>query len=298
MSYFIPEPKSFSTNPFFASPMFVSGLKQTILDETHFTISSGCARDVLSDFALVFDGLSGENPGFLTVDVSKVGLNACYPWALDKLPYINNTIFPVYIVGNPSGTGVNRSPAVIVATGDEFLPENYSAYCRIGFVTVFYDAAEGPLYTLKKFIQSGDGTRRVYQAQTPDLVYSASLTAIPQQVPLSIVNYFVPPKPNVEIMLSAPFSANDEFNDLLIGSDDTFSTLSVIPAFSSLTSKQAGFDIVGSSFTMISGYSDFLKSSVIYARIAPLYSPGPEGVTGQVQIFLLGFVDELGFSYY
>jgi hypothetical protein len=294
MTAFVPVPKKFTTTPSYESPAYVSGLNQTVLDETRFSISSGCCRDVTTDTRIVFDGVSVGSNGFITVDVSTVGSNGCYPWALDKLTYVRNTIFPVYIISAPSGTGP-ANPAVIVATGDDFLPPDYTAYCRIGFINIYFDPSDGPLYTISKWSQSGDSSRKVYQSQRSVSPISGAINGTFTQIDMTSVNRFVPPKDNVEIMFTVQYQPSDVSSKIMFSRDGIDSPPSPIPRFSAIWDNPTNTAANGGTLSMISGYTSSsgisgLPASVIYVKT--------DVNTAVIQLNLTGFVDELGFSYY
>ena len=203
MAYFLPSPTNFSSLPFLGSNAFVSGLEMNVISMTQFTINPGAARDLISDFVISFSPYSAGGTPVLTVDVSTRGLNGCYPYLPNDLNQSINIVYPVYIVGNTAG---NVNTAIIVATGDEFLPPTMNAYRRIGWIYINSATSAFP-GTIDAWTQSGSGNDRSYVLtnQRHRLISGTQtgFTSFSLTSGSGVENGVVPPKPNVTVFCTA-----------------------------------------------------------------------------------------------
>lgn len=174
MAYFIPNANQMSLAgipviPNFYSQPWISGFEmsmvQSFSDVRQFTIQPGSARALTSDFVISYSPNSTPNlPHEIIVDTETVGINGCYPHSLESLSLARDTVFPVYIVGNASGTGLSASApktGVIVATSDAFLPAGYDSYCRIGLIYI------STALDIIPWVQEGSLNERYYNLGLP-----------------------------------------------------------------------------------------------------------------------------------
>lgn len=228
MAYFIPNPTEFSSIPNLGTYAFVQGLEITTSGATTFTVAPGSARDLTTDWVMSFLPNQGGNGSLIEVDVTKVGVNGCYPFSPIDLNIFYNTIYGVYLIGNSSGT--NQDVAVVVATGDNFLPPGYNTYRRIGLIYIEGTSYPGNvLGNINPILQSGSGNDRMYQLQTSRITISTTGTTTSyQQVLLSDQNKPVPPIPGTICNFTWRFSALTA-GDLLIFSADGIDDLTASP---------------------------------------------------------------------
>ena len=150
-----------------------------------------------------FGRAKGQNGVYeVTVDVSTVGANGCYPVSIASLGLTNNTVFPVYVLSNSSG-GDNENTAVVVATGNNFLPPNYDSFRRIGWAFIAYSTGY-----LLPYVQSGHQTERLYILQDPVTVLSAGAATTKTTLDLTSTVGLVPPNRNVEVVLNVEITPN------------------------------------------------------------------------------------------
>ncbi len=122
------------------TPAFVQGFSPLTFTTTTMTVSAGAARAITNEWVLEYPGNIPNVPGFLTVSISTLGVGGCYP-VLPTAPASGKlAMYPLYIVGNSSGTtggslNANVVPGLVIATADQgFIPyPNDVAQC-IGFV--------------------------------------------------------------------------------------------------------------------------------------------------------------------
>ena len=204
MPYLIPAPKTFSTTPNYSSNPFVSGLEFTALSDTTFSIAPGAARALTSDFIIQYPSYSPNQPGFIPVDITTVGLNGCFPNSIASVSIPSGIlILSIYLVAASSGYQINyisTSPGIIVCTGNDFLPPGYDSYRRIGFVCI------QPAKTILPWAQSGSSMDRVYRlsSQRNTLFNGSSLTYAAVDLTNNNTgpnNGIVPPKNNVEVLI-------------------------------------------------------------------------------------------------
>ena len=175
-----PTPLQFSTVPSYESAPFVSGFEMAVTGATTLTVQPGMCRALTSSQVIAYPSFSASVPGVITVDVSTVGPNGCYPVSLASLGLGLFTQFPVYACFDTAGT--SRNPAnsavsgpgfcVVVATANNFLPAGYDAFRRIGWAYVDDDTLN-----LIPMIQDGHGDLRTYILQDGIQVVSGSSTA-------------------------------------------------------------------------------------------------------------------------
>jgi len=199
MSVFIPSPTAFATVPSFSSPNFVSGYHIVPTGNTTMTVSAGCARALTNDFIIQYPSFSASLPSNITVDVSTVGLNGCYPVSIASSGLTYNQLFPVYVVTDTSGTYATGSttangPYVVVATGNNFLPAGMNSFCRIGWVWI----SESTSYILP-MQQSGNGNEREYLLNAPITVLSGGTATTATEVDLTSTTGIVPPNRNSKV---------------------------------------------------------------------------------------------------
>ena len=207
MATLVPNP-SFSAIPDYSTNPFVTGLKITVTGNTTFEVSAGAARAQNSNFVIEFPGNAPSAPAVLTCDITDLGANGVYPKSIASLSLANKTLMGVYIVANSAGTtggslNAGISPAIIVATGDNFLPSNYDVFRRIGFVYV--DDATGNLIPMS---QSGMSNDRTYAINDSVLALSAGAATTRTAVNLSSGDGVVPPKPDVLVYFVSIITGN------------------------------------------------------------------------------------------
>jgi hypothetical protein len=203
MTVLVPVPTAFSVVPSFQSFPFVSGYHMNVTGNTTLTVGPGAARALTNDFVIQYPSFSASLPGNISVDVSTVGLNGCYPVAISSLGLTNNQLFPVYVVTDTSGTFATGSvttngPYVIVATGNNFLPPNMNSFRRIGWLWV--DHTTGFILPM---LQQGDGNEREYLLNAPITVVSGGTSfTTPAEVDLTSTVGLIPPNRNSKVMLN------------------------------------------------------------------------------------------------
>ena len=197
MAYFIPAPTQFSAIPYYGTAPGVSGYRMSVTGNTTFTVAPGYARSMINDWAIVFPSGQPNEPALLTVDISTVGLNGCYPVSIPSLGLTANTVFPVYVLSNSSG-GDNQETAVVVATNNNFLPATYDSFRRIGWAFVAYSTSY-----LIPFVQSGHDTERQYLFQDPVVAVSSGSAVVgsPGLLDLTSTVGLIPPGRNVSVQL-------------------------------------------------------------------------------------------------
>ena len=210
MATYLPAPQSAAV-PIFSSNPFVTGFNMAVTGNTTFTLTPGAARAMTSDFVISYPSYSANLPALITVDVSTVGANGCFPVALASLGLGLQTQFPVYIIEKSSGTtDGSLNPAVnavcVVATGNNFLPAGYDAFRRIGWVYI-----DDVTLHILPMTQSGNGNERTYVLQDPLTPVSGGNATAQTVVDLTINDGAVPAIPNVKVLLNveiAPSAAN------------------------------------------------------------------------------------------
>lgn len=215
MAYFIPD--AFKMNsvgisvlPYFGAAPFVSGFEmsmtQAFTDVRTFNLQPGSARALTSDYVISYQPqMTSGLPYQITVDTETVGINGCFPYSLEALGLSNNTIFPVYIVGNISGVGIpTGAPSVgaIVATSDAFLPPGYEVYQRVGLV--FINTA----LDIIPWIQEGNLNDRYYNLGQPINITTTNNTNF-VAYDLTAGNGAVPP---IESLITASITLTNTTN--------------------------------------------------------------------------------------
>lgn len=161
--------------PDYSSSAFVNGFNLTIASSTTFTLSPGSARALTSDYVIQYPSFEPGVPANITVNVSTVGLNGCWPVSIASLALANDTLFPVYVCANQSGTtggSLNANAAQVGAflfTGGTLsLPGGNNQYRRVGWA--YIDHSTGNLLPL---VQFGNANERTYLLQNPVTALSA-----------------------------------------------------------------------------------------------------------------------------
>ena len=143
---------NWSSHPFVTGYHLIHGSVNTL------SMTPGAARAYANDFVISNDGrLPGTN-GNLQLDTTVVGLGGCSPVLMSEAAPVDNTSFGVYVLGDTSGA---RPTAVVIATGDDFMPEGYDAWRRVGMVQNV-----GGTDDLVFMEQNGLGTERAYHLQS------------------------------------------------------------------------------------------------------------------------------------
>ena len=214
MATFTPVP-SFSTVPSFQAVPFVSGFRQTVVSTTTFTVMAGFARALCNNNIIQFPSTAANGPGVITVDITTVGANGCFPVSIASLGLTANTLFPVYICSNSSGTGLgtanpiaggtttNTSSIVIVATGNNFLPAGYDTFHRIGWCPIAHATSHIIPYT-----QSGHGNEKTYMFQDPITGVSGGAATAQTVIDLTSGDGLIPPNISVNVFLNAAITPN------------------------------------------------------------------------------------------
>lgn len=211
MATFIPVPTQFSFVPSYQAVPFVSGLRMTNTGNTTFTVSPGACRALCNPNIIQFPAFSASTSGNITVDVSTVGVNGCYPNSIASLGLSHNTVYGVYLCANSSGTlpspttpsvsSVN--PVVIVATGNNFLPAGYDLFRRIGVVQIAHSTS-----FLIPMTQSGHNNERVYTLQDPFVALSAGAATAQTIIDLTANDAPIIPSQNTEVILNVEITPN------------------------------------------------------------------------------------------
>lgn len=208
MAYFIPAPTAFPVIPDFSSDPFVTGFELAVTGNTTFTVQPGAARALTSDFVIEYPSFIPNLPAIITADIANVGLNGCFPNSIASLALADHTMFPVYIIANSSGTtggslNANIAPAVVVATGNNFLPANYDVFRRIGFMLV--DDANGHLIFME---QSGHANERKYILNAGPVALNAGNATAATSVDLTIGDGIIPPGAGHNAILNLAINGN------------------------------------------------------------------------------------------
>lgn len=208
MAYFIPAPTAFPVVPDFSSNPFVTGFELAVTGNFTFTVQPGAARALTSDFVIEYPSFIPNLPAVITADVSTVGLNGCFPHSIASLGLADHTMFGVYIIANSAGTtggslNSNIAPAVVVATGNNFLPAGYDVFRRIGYVLI--DDANGHLIFME---QSGRGNDRQYHLNAGPLAVSAGNATIATSLDLTAGDGVVPPGAGQNVILGLVINGN------------------------------------------------------------------------------------------
>jgi len=297
MAFFGPKPKTFKTAPYYGSDPFISGLNLTVVDANTFTISPGVARDLISDYAISFDPLSTGLQN-ITVDLRNTGPNGCFPVPMSTLLPTYNTVYCVYLIANTAGTttGSNNplvNPAVVVATGNEFLPEGYDAYRRIGYIFVngVNGPNTGPVGTINLWIQSGNGNERLYQLQTSRIRFSGA--GATTYSPISLTSNpsgqagIVPLRNGIFCTFTYRLAVGTAGDDIFFSTD----------GYDAITAPSPFVVLIGNTTTTAQSEGNFSLLSQLNAngtdtQIFYKFS----GAGGSIQVNNTGFVDSIGTS--
>jgi hypothetical protein len=211
MATFIPAPTQFSTVPSFQAPPFVSGFRIIVTGNTTFTVAPGVCRALTSPSLIQFPSFAAGIPATITVDVSTVGANGCYPNSIASLGLSHNTVYGVYICSVSSGTLASSStpavttgaPIVVVATGNNFLPAGYDTFRRIGLVQIAHSTSY-----LIPMTQSGHMNERVYTLQDPFVALSAGGSTTPAVIDLTANDAPIVPNQYIDVVLNVEITPN------------------------------------------------------------------------------------------
>jgi hypothetical protein len=179
--------------PSFFSAPFVSGFEIVVTSSTVFIVAPGSARSSKSDYVIQVPTIQANSPSYVSVDISTVGVNGAYPLAIADV-VTTDTMLPVYAIGDGSG---KNAPAMVVATGNNFIPAGYTDARRIGWI--FIDVGTLGLYQM---FQSGHGLTRTYsfkqsipvlQNGSQTTATAVTLDAVPQSaVAVSLLAEYLP----------------------------------------------------------------------------------------------------------
>jgi hypothetical protein len=298
MAFFGPSPVTFPSSPYFGSDAFVSGLELNVVNLNQFTIAGGACRDLLSDYVISFDPVAlGQE--FLLCDVSTVGPGGCFPRNILTVSTQYNTTFCVYIIANKSGTTDGSksgvvSPAIIVATGNEFLPPGYNAYRRIGYIYIkgsLTNSPPQPQGSILPWLQSGSGNERLYTLQTSRIRLSTSSVPTTYQ-PISLTAFqagITPLKNNVVCTFTYRLSVNPAGDFLLFSADGVDAATSPSPFVIFVNNTSNSVQSAG-VFTMPSTLTFNGTETSIYYKFAS------GGVGSALQVNQTGFYDSIGLS--
>jgi len=288
MATFIPAPSSsdFSTVPSFESAPFVSGFELAVTGNTTLTVQPGMARALTSSQVIAFPSYSASIPGSVTVDISTVGQNGCSPVSISSLGLTYNTLFPLYVCFDSSGTAVNSSNSsvsgpgfcFVVATGNNFLPEGFDSFRRIGWVPV----SQATGYVLK-FAQQGNGNEREYLYQDPVTLLTAGNATTPTEVKLSYQTGLVPFGQVGKVNLNVALTGNAAGSYVYL---EPYGLTAASRATTVLGTTTAG-QILAANVDMVYGLDAAGDAAITY-----LVDNGSSAVT----IYLAGFTDSLNNS--
>lgn len=279
MAYLIPAPTAFPVIPDFQSSAFVNGFELDITGDTLFTVQPGMARAMASDFVIAYPSFSANLPAEIEVDIAEVGPNGCFPVSIDSLALANKTMFGVYAIAKSSGTtggslNAELATAIVVATGNNFLPAGYDVFRRIGLVYV--DDATGFLIFMS---QAGHANERTYMLEDTFAVVSAGSEIAATPVDLTINDGIVPPGQHLV------------FLGLTLNGNAAGSYLQIFPTGDAVNNPVAGLvtpvaaETLGASDQMICGINSLGNASIDYLV---------DNAGSDASIFVKGFADSLG----
>lgn len=200
MAYFIPAPTAFPTVPDYSSPAAVMGYNLTIASTTTFTLSAGYARALCNGFGIAYPGNVAGLPSSLTVDITDLGANGCYPVLISDIVTSDFTVYGVYVIGDSSGA---NTTAAVVATGNNFLPDGYDVFRRVGLVYI-----DDTTDTLISWSQSGNGNDKTYVLADPYVALSAGAATTFTAINLTSTDAPIMPDANVEVLLNVSITPN------------------------------------------------------------------------------------------
>jgi len=265
MAYLIPSPTKFTTSPDFQSDPWISGFELSVLSDTVIRVEAGAARCLWNDFIISYPSTSAGLAPYMTADTTVTGPNGCFPYPASVLDTSTNLVCGLYIVSNSSGSYNGTVPALIIATGNDFLPPNYNVYRRIGLVGFNTTGA------LISWSQSGTSLERTYSLYTPvnAVQNGTSSTFVP--VDLTAGNGVVPPK--------YPTTVSFTFNATQTGEGQT-------ATFSADTTgiSQIAYSSTSDSGTMVAGLNALGNASLRYKVVSG------ESITWGIR----AFVDNMG----
>ena len=287
MATFIPAPTQFSTVPSYQGVPFVSGFRIIVTGNTTFTVSPGACRALTSTNIIQFPSFSAGLPALLTVDVSTVGANGCYPNSIASLGLTHNTTYGVYICSVSSGTVASSStpsvttgaPIVVVATGNNFLPAGYDTFRRIGLVQIAHSTGY-----LIPMTQSGHQSERVYTLQDPFVALSAGASTTPAVIDLTANDAPIVPNQYVDVILNVEITPNAADGYVCVEPGTlTAGTVSPLQIFGSVAAHK------NSSYARVTATPNATTGN---ANIQYFVDNGSSAST----INVIGFVDSIGNS--
>lgn len=282
MATVAPSSPRFSVIPDYASFPGVSGFNITITGNTTFSVSPGYARALCSDFALSFPSFAPNTPATLDVDIADTGINGCFPFSLASLSIAADTVFGVYVIGKSSGTtggsltNTANKLAVVVATGDNFLPEGYDSYRRIGLVCV-----DSATEYLLDYQQSGNGNLKTYILQDAVTVLNAGNATTKTTIDLTTGGGLVVPDKNITVLLNVSITPNAAGGYVTLEPSSLTATPAPVQIFGSVAAQP------NTSYVQMTATPN---ASTGNANISYYVDAGGSAST----IKLVGFVDDLG----
>jgi len=283
MSAIVPVTASLNSNavPSYQANPFVTGFNISVTGNTTLSVSPGAAVAFGSSALIQYPQDLPGLPVTLSADISTTGVNGCYPLSLATLALANDTIFPLYVISNSAGT-TNGSlnpdsgtiPALVVATGSNFLPKGFDQFRRIGYVFVAHSTGH-----LIPVIQSGKSNDRLYMFDYSVLALSAGAATTATGVDLTALDGLIPPKKGVEVI----------FGSVLVG-NAAAAYLQTFPTNGNALFNQAGAitpvaaQPFGTQFVMAAGLNNSSNASIDYL----VNNAGTSST-----LYVNGFVDSL-----
>lgn len=285
MATFIPAPSSsaFSIVPSFESAPFVSGFELAVTGNTTLTVQPGMARALTSSQVIAYPSYSASVPGTVTVDISTVGENGCYPNSIASLGLTYNTLFPLYACFDSSGTAINSSNksvngpgfCFVVATGNNFLPAGFDSFRRIGWVPV----AQSTGYVLP-FAQAGNGNEREYLYQDPVTLLSAGNATTATEIKLSYQTGMVPAGQTGKVNLNVALTGNAAGSYVYLEPYGLTAGSRATTVLETTTASQ----VLATNIDMVYGVDASGNASITYLV---------DNSSSAVTIYLAGFTDSL-----
>ena len=197
-----------SSVPDYQSNAFVSGFNMTVLSTTTLAVGPGAARSFGNDGVISYpNDLSFANP-YLVADITLVGAGGCFPSAISDMTLTNNTVFGVYVIENSGGTtggslNPTVSPALVIATGDNFLPQGFDSFRRVGLVYI-----SSSTNLILPWIQTGNGSEKTYLFQDIVNALSAGNSTVASSIDLTVGNGVIAPGLSANLFLGINFTAD------------------------------------------------------------------------------------------
>jgi len=125
------------------SQYFVQGFNTIARSTTSITLSNGIARSVPSSWNIEWGGRLDGLPDNISLDITKVGAGGCFPNPVSAVtPPSGIALSAIIIVDDTSGK--NR-PALVLVTGEDFIPEGYDTYALISATYIDSSGLISPL---------------------------------------------------------------------------------------------------------------------------------------------------------